>query len=262
MTEALSLYLPNLAIMLAVMLVLWPVSVWRDDPSFIDGVWPLGFIVMAVSSAVLSGQSLMGGNLVALMAVIWGVRLSVHLFGRWLGEGMDRRYKAIRERAGKMNVHVFTLLFVFGMQGVLLWLVSLPIQHAVASGPVTWTLTVWLGTGLFVVGFLFETIGDWQLARFKADPANAGKVMDRGLWRFTRHPNYFGDACVFWGIWLVTISSGAGWWTTIGPIFLTWTLAKWSGAALLEKGLHQTRPDYADYVARTPGFVPGWVKRD
>ncbi|MDG2045542.1 MAG: DUF1295 domain-containing protein, partial [Maricaulis sp.] len=110
MTEALSLYLPNLAIMLAVMLVLWPVSVWRDDPSFIDGVWPLGFIVMAVSSAVLSGQSLMGGNLVALMAVIWGVRLSVHLFGRWLGEGMDRRYKAIRERAGKMNVHVFTLL--------------------------------------------------------------------------------------------------------------------------------------------------------
>ena len=262
MTELLTLYLPNLAVMLVVMLVLWPISVWRDDPSFIDGVWPLGFIVMAVSSAMMSGQPILGGNPVIFLVVIWGVRLSVHLLARWQRDGMDRRYKAIRKRAGTMNVHLFTLLYVFGMQAILLWLVSLPIQHAMASGPITSGLTLWIALALFVVGFAFETIGDWQLSRFKANPDNAGKVMDQGLWRFTRHPNYFGDACVFWALWLVTISSGSGWWTLIGPLFLTWTLAKWSGAALLEKGLHKTRPGYADYVARTPGFVPGWVKRD
>jgi steroid 5-alpha reductase family enzyme len=262
MTEALTLYLPNLAIMLAVMCLLWPISVWRNDPSFIDSVWPLGFIVMAVSSAVLSGQSVLGGSPIFYLVLLWGLRLSAHLFSRWLREGMDRRYKAIRERATTMNVHLFTLLYVFGMQAILLWLVSLPIQHAMAAGPIIAGPALWIALVLFTVGFLFETIGDWQLTRFKADPDNAGKVMDRGLWRFTRHPNYFGDACVFWAFWLVAVSAGSGWWTLVGPVFLTWTLAKWSGAALLEKGLHQTRPDYADYVARTPGFVPGWVKRD
>ena len=256
-----TLILTNLAIMLGVMVALWPISVWRKDPSYIDSVWPLGFIVMGVSTALLTNQSLTATSLVLGLTAIWGLRLGGHLFTRWLHEGPDKRYKVLKAKA-KFNPDLFVLIYVFLMQGVLLWLVSLPIQHAIAEGPKPLGPMGLAGLALFVTGFAFETIADWQLTRFKADPANAGQVMDRGLWRYTRHPNYFGDACVFWGIWVISVADGTGWWTLIGPAFLTFTLVKWSGAALLEKGMRKTRPGYADYIARTSGFVPWFPKRD
>ena len=114
-----------------------------------------------------------------------------------------------------------------------------------------------VGTAVALIGIGFETIGDWQLNRFRADPANKGKVLDTGLWRYTRHPNYFGDACTWWGIWLIAAETGlAGWISVIGPLFLTFTLTRWSGKPMLEHGLRKSRPDYVDYVRRTSGFFP------
>lgn len=265
----LTFHVSQLGIMLLVMLALWPISVWRNDPSFIDSIWPLGFILMALSSAVSVGTNYLVQP-VFWMVLVWGLRLGLHLFTRWMHEGADKRYDALKARA-RFNVHLFVLVTVFVLQGILLWLTSLPIQNAMvrAEGWAPFERMdgfALAGLALFVVGLLFETIGDWQLARFKANPDNAGKVMDQGLWRYTRHPNYFGDACVFWGIYLVGRAGadpfwGDGAWTIIGPIFLTWTLTRWSGKALLERNLMESRPDYADYVRRTPGFVPGFPKR-
>jgi steroid 5-alpha reductase family enzyme len=258
MSDTVQLILTNLGVMIAVMAALWPISIIRNDPSYIDSIWPIGFIIMAVSSVYVSGVG-WSATPVLVMTTIWGLRLGLHLFTRWLKEGPDKRYVAIKARA-KFNVHLFVLLYVFILQAILLWLVSLPIQHAVAEGAQPLGMIAFAGSALFAIGLGFETIGDWQLGRFKADPANKGQVMDEGLWRYTRHPNYFGDACVFWGIWLVSVDNGTGWWTAIGPAFLTFTLMKWSGAALLERGLHESRPGYAEYVARTPGFVPWFPK--
>ena len=255
-------YLLNLGFILLVMTGLWTLSIPRRDPSFIDSVWPLGFVLLAVSSALLAGWPLFGSSLVLPLVTLWGLRLATHLFLRWRKEGLDRRYADLMAKAPGGRVHLFNLVAVFLLQGSLLWLVALPVQHAVMEGARPLTGLAWAAIGLFALGFLFETIGDWQLARFKADPANKGQVMDRGLWRYTRHPNYFGDACVFWGLWLIAVSDGTGWWTAIGPAFLTWTLVKWSGAALLEKNLHESRPGYADYVRRTSGFIPWFPKRD
>jgi steroid 5-alpha reductase family enzyme len=143
------------------------------------------------------------------------------------------------------------------MQGPLLWTVSLPAQVGLlsdAGGPIGGIGAI--GIALAVIGISFESLGDLQLEAFRRNPASHGKVLDTGLWRYTRHPNYFGDACAWWGIWLVAISGGAGLWTAVGPLFLTFTLVKWSGAALLEKGLKKTRPEYAEYIAKTSSFIP------
>lgn len=258
MLESVIFHAGNLAIIMAIVIAIWPPSIATKDPSYIDSFWPIGFVILAVASAYLSGERLF--QPVVIMTALWGLRLGGHLFLRWLHEGADKRYQAIRAR-GKDRPNLFILNFVFVMQGFLIWLVALPIQHGVAEVSALTSPLAWLGVALFGLGFAFETIGDWQLARFKADPDNAGKVMDRGLWRYTRHPNYFGDACVFWGIWLVTIADGTGYWTVIGPAFLTFTLVKWSGKALLEKNLKKSRPGYEDYIRRTPGFIPWFPKK-
>ncbi len=259
MMESLIFYASNLAVILAVMVLLWPISIRSGDPSFIDAVWPTGFIIIACSAAFFSGEAEVA-NPVFAMVTVWGARLAIHLFLRWRREGKDKRYEAIMARA-KGNVHIFVLVYVFLMQGVLLWLVSLPIQNAVADGYHPLGTLALAGIGLYGLGLLFEVVGDWQLMQFKANPENAGKVMDRGLWRYTRHPNYFGDACVFWGIWLVAVDNGTGWWTAIGPAFLTFTLVKWSGAALLERNLKAHKPGYEDYITRTSGFIPWFPKK-
>ena len=154
-----------------------------------------------------------------------------------------------------------SLLLVFALQGPLLWFVSMPAQVGLlADSGATIGPLGWLGIGVAIVGIGFESIGDRQLEAFRRNPHNKGKVLDIGLWRYTRHPNYFGDACTWWGIWLVAIAAGAGLWTALSPLFLTWTLNRWSGARLLEKGLRKTRPGYAEYVSRTSTFLP-WPPR-
>ena len=260
----------NLAATMVAMLLLWRVAVAIRDVSFIDAIWAYGMVGLALLSFALRSAdgpvSLVGthGRIVAMLTTLWGVRLGTHLLVRWRRLGRDPRYDRIlggaMERRG-WSFATASLLIVFLLQGPLLWFVSLPAQVGILAGDQgTPGIAAWFGLALAILGIVFETVGDAQLEAFRKDPANKGQVMDRGLWRYTRHPNYFGDACTWWGIWLVSAETGAGLWTVTSPLLLTWMLLKWSGAPILEKGLKKSRPGYADYVARTSGFFP-WPPR-
>ena len=200
------------------------------------------------------------GVTVAAFLALWGVRLAVYLLWRNWGAGEDYRYAAMRRRWGD-RFPLASLGVVFGLQAALMWIVSLPVQVAIASATpaVLGPLDV-AGTVLVVAGVACEAIGDLQLARFKRDPGNRGRVMDRGLWRYTRHPNYFGDTLVWWGLFALALASPAHAWTVVGPLVMTYLLTRLSGVPLLERKLTRTRPAYADYVARTSSFVP-WPPR-
>jgi len=261
MTEAL---LINAAIDAAMMLLLCAVATRIRDVSFIDAVWGGGMAVLALASWLQVDAPGHRAGLIAAMAVIWGTRLALHLYTRWRASGEDPRYARMLGKAKQQGRYGrAALTVVFGPQALLLYLVCLPAQLGVlgsgggAIGPLAWT-----GFALWLLGVTFETVGDAQLKAFRADPASQGKVLDTGLWRYTRHPNYFGDACAWWGIWLAAAEAGP----TValaslpGPLFLTFTLTRWSGKPLLEKSLVKNRPGYSEYVARTSGFLP-WPPR-
>jgi steroid 5-alpha reductase family enzyme len=238
-----------------VMLVTWAVSVARRDASIVDPVWGAGFVLVAW--AVLLGVD---GNrarqwLLVAMTTIWGLRLAGYLLWRNRGKGEDFRYQAMRRHWGARFWWV-SLFTVFGVQGVLMWVVSLPVQLGQVPDDPGLGVLAGIGVAVWAVGLFFEVVGDAQLTRFKRDPANAGVVMDRGLWRYTRHPNYFGDACVWWGIALVAAESGLGAIGIVGAVVMTVLLRRVSGVTLLERSLTKRRAGYDDYVARTSPFVP------
>ncbi len=243
-------------LVLALVTALWGVSVALKDTSIVDVFWGSGFVAVAWAAYLLGDGSADRRLLLALLVTVWGLRLTAYLAHRNLGKGEDYRYAAMRRRHGE-RWPLRSLVVVFWLQGALMWVVSLPVQVAMNDptptglGPLDW-----IGTAVWAVGLTFEAVGDRQLARFKADPANRGKVMDRGLWRYTRHPNYFGDFCVWWGIWLVALATGSAWWTLVGPVVMSVLLIRVSGAALLERSLTKRREGYADYVARTSAFFP------
>ncbi|WP_073975632.1 DUF1295 domain-containing protein [Erythrobacter donghaensis] len=253
----------NAAILIVLVLIQWAISVKIDDVSFIDAFWGAGMGILAVASWLhVRGGPGQLATLIMLMTAAWGFRLGIYLFLRWLKEGEDKRYKLILKKdreAGRFAQAALTRVWL--MQAVLLFMVSSPAQVGIlaSSEPSPIPPLAWVGFALWCVGVFFEWVGDWQLARFKADPANHGKVLDTGLWRYTRHPNYFGDFAAWWGIWLAC--AAAGWpyaaATVIGPLFLSFTLTKWSGVALLERGLDKSKGDkYADYKRRTSAFFP------
>jgi steroid 5-alpha reductase family enzyme len=187
------------------------------------------------------------------LVTMWALRLSIYITWRNWGHGEDRRYQAIRRR-NEPHFTVKSLYLVFGLQVVLAWAISLPLLGAILS-PVPLGIFDVLGASLWLVGMCFEAGGDWQLARFKADPANAGQVMDRGLWRFTRHPNYFGEFCIWWSFYLLAVGGGALW-SIPGPLLMSLLLMRISGVTLLEKDIGERRPGYAEYVRRTNAFFP------
>jgi steroid 5-alpha reductase family enzyme len=191
---------------------------------------------------------------------MWGTRLSLHILRRNHGKGEDPRYRAMRDAHGPA-FWWRSLSTVFWLQGALLWLVALPLLVAVCAGrPAVLTAVDGLGVVLFAVGFGFEVVGDYQLARFKAEPSNRGKVLDHGLWRYTRHPNYFGDATLWWGLYAIAAATPDGWLTVLSPAVMTFLLMRVSGVTLLEQGLKASKPGYEAYIARTPAFVP-WFPR-
>jgi len=246
---------------MAAMVLLWLVSLAIRNASIVDAFWGSGFFLIAVVSFALASGYLTRKLLVTTLVIIWGLRLSIHIGWRNHGKGEDFRYQAMRKRIGA-RFGVVSLFVVFGLQGVLMWVISLPVQKAEFSiQPARLTVFDFVGLATWLIGFGFEAIGDWQLARFKADPSNKGKVMDRGLWAYTRHPNYFGDALLWWGFFLIALSTPRGWWTVISPAIMTTLLMKVSGVALLEKSLVKTRPAYQDYVRRTSAFFPMPPKR-
>jgi len=261
-TEAL---FDNAALLFAGLLLLWLVATMIRSVSFIDAVWGLSMATLAVHSYAMVEPG-PAASVLALMVLAWGARLGVHLLRRFLRHGEDARYRRMLPDPETRAAYALTALWkVFALQGALIMLVSSPVQVGILAANPGQPLGAWAGPGLalYALGMVFEVVGDWQLDRFKADPANAGKVMDKGLWRYTRHPNYFGDACVWWGVWLVAMSvaPGAVVWTLPGPLFLTFTLVKWSGAAMTEAGMRDKYgEEFADYVRRTPAFIP-WAPK-
>jgi steroid 5-alpha reductase family enzyme len=253
-------YLTTLAAVFAAMFVLWLLSLAKRDASVVDPFWGIGFVLVVWVAFATNRHEPPRSLLLAVLTTIWGARLSLFLLWRNWGHGEDRRYQAMRAQHGERFWWV-SLMTVYLLQGIILWFVSLPIQvvsvNALASS-LSWLDVV--GVAVWGTGVFFETIGDWQLARFKADPNNAGKVMDRGLWRYTRHPNYFGDFCVWWGLFQIAAAGGA-WWTVLSPLLMSVLLLKVSGVTLLEKTITERRPDYAAYQARTNAFFPGRPKQ-
>jgi steroid 5-alpha reductase family enzyme len=237
------------------MLVTWVVSVVIDDASIVDIVWGLGF-ALATWSAFLFGDvvSTPRGILILVLVSVWGLRLTGYLAWRNIGKGEDRRYQQMRKKSPD-SFWLISLWKVFGLQAVIMWVVAVPAVVTLGSDTSLWWLD-YLGIALWAVGLFFETVGDIQLARFKARPGSKGQVMDGGLWRYTRHPNYFGDFCVWWGIYLVAAAGGA-WWAIFSPLVMSALLMRYSGVGLLEKTINRRRPGYDEYARRTNAFFPG-----
>ena len=245
----------TLAVTLAMTVLTFGVAVGRRRYDTIDSVWGLGFAVIALVSFALESGALLSRLLITVLTVVWGVRLAVHIHSRNRGKPEDSRYVTLLAKGGRGRM----FLRVYLVQGVLMWVVSLPVQVGqYGGGP---GVLGWLGVFVWAVGLAFEAVGDFQLRRFKASPSNEGRVLDTGLWRYTRHPNYFGDACVWWGLYLAC-HSWAGAATVIAPLVMTALLAKGSGKPMLEKDMLARRPAYADYVRRTSGFIPLRPKAD
>ncbi len=243
-----------------VMVASWALSVALKNASIVDIVWGLGFVLVAWTVRFSTDGLDARQWLLVAMTTIWGLRLGLYLAWRNHGKGEDFRYRAMRKRWGP-RFWLISLGTVFGLQGVLMWIVSLPVQLGQADTTPDLGVVAVLGVIVWLIGLFFEVVGDAQLARFKADPANAGTVMDRGLWRYTRHPNYFGDACVWWGIALVAAETGTGAWGLIGAAVMTVLLRRVSGVTLLEKSLVKRRAGYTEYVERTSAFIPRPPKR-
>jgi steroid 5-alpha reductase family enzyme len=227
----------------------------------VDVAWGLGFAAIALATYLLSaGAGDVGRRtLVLAMTSVWGLRLAAHIARRSRGSGEDPRYAELMAGA-RGNRTWYAARRIYLTQAAVMWFVSLPVQVAMFQRPGLGVLA-WVGLAVWAVGMFFETVGDLQLQRFRDHPASRGRVLDTGLWRYTRHPNYFGDACVWWGIFLVAFGVWPGPLTVLSPVLMTWLLARGTGKPLLEKDIVERRPGYADYVRRTSGFVPLPPKR-
>jgi steroid 5-alpha reductase family enzyme len=251
-----TLALLGLAAALALMTLVWLASLPRRDVSIVDIFWGLGFVLVAWVYYVEGPRETPRQLLAPLLVTLWGVRLAGYIFWRNRGKGEDYRYAAMREKRGGAFAWL-SLPIVFWLQAALLWVVAMPLlQVQLESRPAELTWIDGLGLVLFAIGFFFEAVGDLQMARFKADPGNRGKVLDRGLWRWTRHPNYFGDAMVWWGLTALGLATPGSSWILVSPALMTFLLMRVSGVALLERGLQETKPQYRDYVRRTSSFLP------
>ena len=249
--------LSNLAAVLLMHSLVWLVSLAKRDVSIVDLFWGVGFALIAWLSGFAAAPTPLGWLLIA-MVTVWALRLSGYLTWRNWGEPEDRRYAAMRQNWGPI-FPLASLLIVFVLQAVLTWIVALPVQTAILRGGEIGLFAI-AGLTIYLAGLFFESVGDYQLARFKADPANRGRVLDTGLWRYTRHPNYFGDFLVWWGIYLVSLQAGFVWWMLIGPVVMSILLMRVSGVTLLEKSLSQRLDAYGDYARRTNAFFP-WPPR-
>lgn len=255
MADVSSVLAAAVAAIAALMLATWAVSLVRRDASIVDVAWPLGFVFATWAARWVVGASGSGNWVLLAMVSIWGLRLSFHLLRRNLKQGEDFRYRAMRQRHGDAFA-VRSLVTVFALQGVLLFIVALPVtlgHRDTAAGLSTWLV---LGVLVWGTGLWWEAVADAQLTAFRRDPRNAGHVLDSGLWAYTRHPNYFGDALVWWGLAIAGASQGAGAWAFVSAAIMTILLVRVSGAAMLDRLLAERKPGYREYMERTSGFIP------
>jgi steroid 5-alpha reductase family enzyme len=255
-TPLLTTMAATLATTLAAFVVLWMVGTARREASIVDAYWGLGFVVVVWQAITMNDAARWRPLLLASFVTVWGVRLAWHIFRRNHGRGEDRRYAAMRSKHGDRFWWI-SLFTVFLLQAVILWFLSWPLlvsASALHGYGFSWLDAV--GIIGWVVGFAFEAVGDWQLARFRANPRHLDKVMDEGLWRYTRHPNYFGECLTWWGVYLIACGDGA-WWTALSPAVLTLLLLRVSGVSLLEADIAGRRPDYVRYRRAVNAFIPG-----
>jgi steroid 5-alpha reductase family enzyme len=260
MMNFLPIYLTLGLLILGLMLLLWLVSLAMKNSSIVDIFWGTGFVIVTwVAFLLIPDGYLPRKVLLNLVVTIWGLRLSLYILARNWGKPEDFRYQTWRREAGAIWWW-WSFFKVFFLQGVILWIVAAPLLAAQIS-PQPDQL-IWLdGVAILVwmVGFTFEAAGDWQLRRFKANPANKGQVLKTGAWRYSRHPNYFGDAAQWWAFYLIALAAG-GWWTIFSPILMTGLLMRVSGVTLLEKSLKEAKPGYKEYIETTSEFIP-WFPR-
>ena len=256
----LQLYLIAGFVTLGLMTALWLLSLLLKNSSIVDIFWGAGFVILAWVYYALTPDGYMTRKLLlAILTTLWGLRLSLYILYRNWRKPEDFRYQKWRRESGS-RWWWKSFFQVFVLQGLLMWVISAPLLASQTRSLPDWlTALDILGAVLWMVGFFFETAGDIQLARFKANPDNKGKVMERGVWYTTRHPNYFGDSAQWWGYFLIAMAAG-GWWTIFSPLLMTTLLLRVSGVTLLEKSL-ETRPGYKEYIERTSGFIPWFPHR-
>lgn len=255
MSEFWSIYGGGLAILLACMSLLWVASVILENASIVDPFWGTSFVILGWTyfSRTPGGDEARKILLMSLVS-LWGLRLTIYLLWRNWGRGEDFRYQAFRHRYGRHRYWWVSFFQTFMFQGVLAWIVSSSLLGAQVGGGAL-NILDFLGVGIWLVGIIFEAGGDWQLARFKADPANQGRLLTTGLWKYTRHPNYFGDAACWWGYGLISLAAGSPL-AAIGAVVMTALIVRVSGVALLEKSLRRDKAGYAAYARRTSAFIP------
>ncbi len=244
----------NLIAIGAALFLLWCASLRLKNVNLVDLFWGVGFALIGWISLWATGRTTPRTVLLVIMVTVWGLRLASYLAWRNHGKPEDHRYAAMRQKHGK-RFPIVSLFTVFGLQGLLMWIIALPIQVGLSKN-LSWHVGVAIGVMLWLIGLFFETLGDFQLARFKANPENRGQVMKQGLWRYTRHPNYFGDFLVWWGLYLASAESGSWWWTVLGPLLMTFLLLRVSGVSLLESSLRKRVFGYEQYVRETSAFFP------
>jgi steroid 5-alpha reductase family enzyme len=247
-----------LATVLAAATLMWLLSLKLQDAGIVDIAWAPGFFLVAAVTAARTDTLALRAVMILILTALWSERLGVHLLHRWRRSAHeDRRYTAMRQSGGFWWK---SLPRVFWLQAVVLWIVSWPLQAGIAHGKAPFGPLDILGGAVALAGIVIEAAADAQLTRFKKDPASAGKVLDTGIWAWSRHPNYFGNATMWWGFWLIALSAGA-WWTIFAPAVMTFFLLRVSGVALLEKDIAGRRPGYAEYIRDTSAFVPWPPKR-
>lgn len=262
MENELVIFLWNLAAVGGLMTLGWAISLALRNVTVVDSLWGLGFILIAWNSFILAGAGPGRSLLLCLLVTIWGLRLSVYLTWRNWGKGEDPRYGSWRKAAGS-RFWIVSLGKVFWLQALFLWVIAWALQHGIVqSAPSALTWLDLLGTGIWAAGMIIEAVADAQLAAFKRRPENRGRVMDKGLWAWSRHPNYFGEALVWWGVFIIVLSTPVSFWTVVSPILITLVLTKMTGVPLTEKTIAEKRPEYRRYIETVPAFFPRKPKRE
>jgi len=247
---------------LVLMTILWLASIYLKNVSIVDNFWGIGFVLVTVIYAVQSEVLYTRIKIIIVLVILWGLRLSVYLMYRNHGKGEDYRYQEFRRNFGEKRYWWFSFFQVFMLQGGLILIISLPILGVMLkTNSNDLNFFDFIGLMVWCIGFIFESVGDYQLARFKRLPENKGKLLTDGLWRFTRHPNYFGDTAVWWGFGLFAIASTA-YWYSLGTVLMTYLIIKISGVALLERSLSEIKPGYEKYIKTTSVFFPWFPKKN
>lgn len=256
------IWIQALLLIMIMMTILWVISIVIKNVSIVDLFWGLGFVLVASFYFLKTEGYFPRKTLLMILVSLWGFRLSAYLAWRNIGKGEDFRYKEFRRRFGEKRYWWISFFQTFLLQGILMWLISAPLLggqlHAREN---TLGILDYTGLAIWIIGILFEAGGDFQLSVFKANPSNKGKVLNTGFWRYTRHPNYFGDSAVWWGFGLLSLSGGA-YLPALGSVLMTLLIIKVSGVALLEKSLKEQKPEYKEYIENTSAFLPWFPKKN